>query len=346
MGFLSSVSDFFALDIGTTSIRVVQLKGSGQNLSLLRYGAIPIDNKISQSDSAAQQVQLLDAIKKLLAATGVSSKNVVLGIPSNRMFTTVVDMPRLSEKELDQTIRYQADQYIPTPLDESKIDWSILGQSPADESKIEVLLTSTTQKYAEDRLDLLESIGLNVIAIEPDAFALSRSLIPTGTNDAIMILDMGSAATDLVVVYGGSPRLVRSIPMGGDSLLKVAQQNLGIDEKQAMQFVYKFGLVQDKLEGQVFKAISSTVDTLITEVDKSINFFSARYNKTPVTKIIVTGRASVLPDFPAYLVNKTNMSVEIGNAWLNVNYPKDSYNDLMAVSNQYAVAVGLAERIV
>lgn len=346
MGFLSSVSDYFALDIGTTSIRVVQLKGSGQNLSLLRYGSIPIDNKISQSDSASHQVQLLDAIKKLLGGTGVASRNVVLGIPSNKMFTTVVDMPKISDKELGQTIQYQADQYIPTPLDESKIDWSVLGESPTDANKIEVLLTSTTQKYAESRLDLLESMGLNVIAIEPDAFALGRSLVPTGTSDAVMILDMGATATDLVIVYNGSPRLVRSIPTGGDALLKVAQQNLGIDEKQAMQFVYKFGLVQDKLEGQVYKAISSTVDTLISEVEKSINFFSSRYDKAPITKIVVTGRASVLPDFPAYLVNKTNMSVEIGNAWLNVNYPKDAYNDLMSVSNQYAVAVGLAERVV
>ena len=139
--------------------------------------------------------------------------------------------------------------------------------------------------------------------------------------------------------------MARSIATGGNALVKAAEQNLSVDEKQAMQFVYKFGLIQDKLEGQVYKALSSTVEGLVSEIEKSIKFFSTRYNKQPVTKIIVTGRASVLPEFPVYLVNKTNIAVEIGNAWLNTTYPQQSHNDLMSVANQYGVAAGLAERV-
>lgn len=346
MNLFSSVGDFFALDIGTTAMRVVQLRGSGSQRALMRYGSIAIDKKVSQSDSPAHQTQLLEALRKLLHDSGVSSKNVVVGIPSSKMFTTVVDFPTMHEKELAKTIQYQADQFIPTALDDSKLDWAVLGESPEDTNKQEVLLASVTKKYAETRLNTLESIGLNVIAMEPDAFALSRSLIPPQNMEAVMVLDMGANATDLIVSYKGNPRLVRSIPMGGDTLVKSAQQTLGIDEKQAMQFVYKFGMIQDKLEGQVYKALSSNIDSLASEVEKSIKFFSTRYNKTPISKIVVTGRASVLPEFPVYLVNKTNIAVEIGNSWINVSYPKSSYNDLMAVSNQYSVAVGLAERIV
>ncbi len=344
MGLLSSTSDFFALDIGTTAIRLVQLKGGGQQRSLVRYGTVAIEKGVSLSDSPTHQTQLVAAIKQLIQQTGVSTKNVAVGIPSNKMFTTVVDFQNLPEKELESAILYQADQFIPTAVADSKIDWQVIGQSPTDPNKVEILLASVTKAYVETRLDLIESIGLNVIAMEPDAFALGRSLAQAQNADATLILDMGANATDLVITSGGALRLARSIPTGVNTIVKAAEQNLSVDEKQAMQLVYKFGLIPDKLEGQVQKALLHTVDTLVSEIEKSIKFFSTRYNKQPVSKIIVTGRASILPDFPVYLVNKTNIAVEIGNAWLNTTYPQQNHNDLMSVANQYAVASGLAQR--
>ncbi len=345
MGLLSSTSDYFALDIGTTAIRLVQLGKGGHPRPLLKYGSIHIDRGVSLSDSPAHHDKLLTAVNQLISQTGVRTKNVVIGIPSNKMFTTVVDFQNLPDKELQKAILYEADQFIPTAIEDSKIDWQVIGPSPVDSAKVEVLLASATRNYAEKRLDLIESIGLNVIAMEPDAFALARSLTDAGSSDAVMILDMGANSTDLEISSAGALRLSRSISIGGETLVKSASQNLSVDEKQAMQFVYKFGLTQGKLEDQVYNSLTSTIDNLISEVEKSVKFFSSRYNKQPVSKIIVTGRASILPDFPIYLVNKTNIAVEIGNAWMNTSYSQDNYNNLMSVANQYAVAVGLAQRI-
>ena len=345
MGLFGSANDFFALDIGTTAVRLVQLKGGGTSRSLVRYGTIAIEKGVSLSDSPAHKTQLQTAIRQLIQQTGVNTKNVVLGIPSSKMFATVVDFQNLPEKELNNALLYQADQFIPTAVSDSKIDWRVIGPSPSDPEKIEIVLASITKKYGESRLNTVEGAGLNVIAMEPDAFALARSLYPQDSQDAVLIIDMGANSTDLVITSGGSLRLARSIPTGGNTLVKAAEQNLSVDEKQAMQFVYKFGLIQDKLEGQVYKALTTTIDSLVNEIDKSIKFFTTRYNKQPVSKIIVTGRASVLPEFPVYLVNKTNIAVEIGNAWLNTNYPQASHNELMSVANQYAVAAGLAERV-
>lgn len=345
MKFLSLSSDYFALDIGTTAMRLVQTRGGAEARMLVRYGSIPLEPGISISDSANHHSQLLEALKTLMQQTGVTTKNVVLGLPSNKVFISAIDFPALPEKELKPAIMYQADQFIPTSLDDSKLDWTVLGQSPVDPQKLEILLASVPKKYVESRLNIIESIGLNIIAMEPDAFALARSMVGPHAQEAVMVLDMGAHATDLIITMGGALRLSRSIPVGGDTLLKAAEQNLGVDSKQAMQFVYKFGLMQDKLEGQVFKALSTTVDGLIAEVEKSVKFFAARYANTPVSKIVVTGRASVLPEFPVYLVGKTNLPVEIGNAWMNTTYPQASYNDLMSVANQYGVAAGLAQRV-
>ncbi len=344
MSILSGVSDFFGLDIGTSAIRVVQLRGSGHLKALERYGYAPVDSTITMSDSRADQQKVVQVVRELITQTRITSRNVAVGIPSNKVFTTLVDIDRLSPHELAQSIRYQADGLIPTPLAESKIDWAMLGDSPADKNKVEVLLSSVTNKFVEDRLDTLESIGLNVIAFEPDNLALTRAIIPPENTTPEMVLDVGSKSTDLVVTMGGAPRLTRAIPTGSEAIIRSAMQNLNIDEKQAQQFVFKFGLSRDKLEGQVYHAIIGTVDILMNEIEKSIKFFQTRYTNTKIERIVVTGGASALPEFPLYIANKFGVNVEIGNAWRNVSFADSRQNELLAVSNHFGVAAGLAER--
>jgi len=346
MSIVSGISDFFGLDIGTSSIRLVQLGSAGRGglKPLIKYAQIPISAKLVLSDSQADQQKVMQTVKELLNEAKVSTSNVAAGIPSHKVFTTVVDMDRLPHNELASAIKYQADSLIPTTVSESKIDWVLLGDSPKDKTKVEVLLTSVTNHYAESRLDLLESIGLNVVAFEPDPFALLRALVPRDYHLPVVILDIGSKATDLIIAMNGAPRLIRSIPTGSEAIIHSAAQNLNISEEQARQFVFKFGLSKDKLEGQVHSAIVSTVDILTGEIEKSIKFFQARYSDQKIERIIVSGGASSLPEFPLHIAGKFNINVEIGNAWRNVAFPPERQNELIAISNSFSVAVGLAER--
>ena len=343
MSLLSGVSDFFGIDIGTTAVRLVQLRGSSGVKALVKYAYVPIDSKVAMSDARADQQKLAQSIKELVKQAQMTTRNVAVGLPSNKVFSTVVDVDRLSGNELAKSISYQADSLIPTPLNESKIDWALLGDSPADKTKVEILLSSVTNSFIEGRLDMLESIGLNVIAFEPDSTALSRALA-ANTPAPQMILEIGSKSTDLVIIMNGAPHLIRAISTGMDSIIRSAAQNLNIDDAQAQQFISKFGLNKDKLEGQVYQAIIGTIDLLIGEIEKSIKFFETRYSSTKLDVIIVAGGASTLPEFPLYVANKFKINVEIGNAWRNVSFTADRQNELLAVSNQFAVAAGLAER--
>lgn len=338
-----SGGEFFGLDIGSTAVRLVQLHGKGLPKTLVKYAYVPLENAVALSDSKTDQQKLAQIISQLVNQAHVTTRDVAVGIPSGKVFTTVADFDRLSASELAKSVPLQADTLVPTPLSESKIDWSLLGDSPVDKTKQEILLTSVPNKFVEARLDMLESIGLNVVAFEPDNLAMARALtVPdAGTQ---LILDTGHRATDLVIVQADAPRLTRSIPTGLEAIVRSAQQGLNVDHKQAEQFVFKFGLSQDKLEGQVFQAITGTVDLLTGEVEKSIKFFQKRYTQAKVERIIVTGGASVIPEFPLYLANKFGINVEIGNAWRNVSYSQDRQNELLAISNQFSVAVGLAER--
>jgi type IV pilus assembly protein PilM len=344
MGLMSGVSNFFGLDIGTTAIRVVQLRGSGPTKALVKYGYVPIDANISMSDAKIDQQKMVQVLKQLLEQANITTKDVAVGLPSNRVFSTVVDMEKLSPAELEKTLKYQADSLIPTPVAESKLDWAIIGESPKEVTKNEVLLSSVANEYIENRLDIIESIGLNVISFEPDSLAITRALTAPDNAQPVMVLDIGNKTTDIIIAMNGAPRLIRSLPTGSDAIIKSAVQNLNVDEKQAQQFVFKFGIGKDKLEGQVYNAIIGTVDLLVNDIDKSIKFFAARYPNIKMDRIIVTGGASVLPEFPLYLANKFGVNVEIGNAWRNVAFPSDRQNELLAVSNHFGVAAGLAER--
>lgn len=340
---LTGVTNFFGLDIGSTAIRLVELRGNAASKALVKYAYLPIQGTIALSESKGDQQKLAQAIAQLVSQAKVSTNNVAVGIPSSRVFTTVAEVDRLSPSELAKSIPLQADALIPTPIAESKIDWSLLGDSPTDKTKMEVLLSSVPNKFVEERLDMLESIGLNVIAFEPDNLAMSRALaVPD--NSPQLILDVGRHSSDLVVLSGGMPHLTRSIPTGVEAIVKAATQNLSVEEKQAEQFVFKFGLSKDKLEGQVYQAIFGTVDVLTAEIEKSIKFFETRYAGMKIARIVVTGGASVIPEFPLYLANKFGTNVEIGNAWRNVAFSRERQNELLAISNQFGVAVGLAER--
>ena len=346
MKIFSSVGEFFALDIGTTAVRVVELRKNGDTWSLAKYGSAPVDIKIAASDAMDDQRRLGEVITNLITQTGITTHNVVVGIPSNKTFATVVDLPDLPAQELAATIKYQAEQFIPMAIEDVKIDWAVLGKSLRDTSKIEVLLASVSNKFSEARLDLVESLGLNVVALEPDSLAMVRSLVPAGSKDAHMIIDFGDFTTDIVLVLSGAPRLIRSIPVGMQTLVKVAQQNLTIDANQATQFIMKFGLYPDRLEGQILKSLDATLEQFVAEITKSAKFFQSRYPNVPISSVILSGYTLSIPAFGEYIATKAGMPTVAGNAWGNVRFSPDMRDKLMQVAPQFAVAVGLAERTV
>lgn len=345
MNILKGVGDFFALDIGTNAVRVVQLTNSGSNnWNLAYHGYASVDEKIISSSSAEGMRRLGEVIMTVVGQSGIKEKNVVIGIPSNKTFVTVVDVPDASESELNSTIKYQADQYIPMSIDDAKVDWAFLGPSLHDPKKQEVLLASTANSYSESRLEFIEQLGFNVVAAEPDSIAMVRSLLPSGLRDARLIIDLGERSTDLAITYNDSPRLVRNIPIGLASIVKAAVQNLNIQEEQARQFILKFGLAPDRLEGQVFRAIEGTLDNFVTELVKSVKFFQTRNPNTPVSGILLSGFSAVIPRFGEYVTAKSGISANIANPWQRVSLSPSDQQQLTPVASEFATVIGLAQR--
>ena len=339
------VGDFFALDIGTNAVRVVQLSSSGpDNYTLTHFGYAPLDDKLTSSSSPEALRKLGEVIMTAVGQSGIKTKNVVIGLPSSKTFTTVIEVPVMPENELRNTIKYQVDQYIPMAVNEAKVDWALLGTSLHDPKMQEVLIASTANAYAEERLEFIENLGLNVIAAEPDPLAMIRSLLPSGVPDARLIINVGELSTDLAITFGDAPRLVRTIPTGVRSLVKAAVQNLNVQEDQARQFILKFGLAPDRLEGQVYRAIEGTLDSFAVELTKSIKFFQTRYPNTPVGGILLSGYGAVVPGFGEYVSAKTGVQSSIANPWQKVRVSQADQQQLMPVASEFSIAIGPAQR--
>lgn len=339
------VGDFFALDIGTNAVRVVQLSSAGTDVwNLTHFGYAPLDEKVATASSPEALRKLGEVIMTAVGQSGIKTKNVVIGLPSNKTFTTVIEVPLMPENELRNTIKYQVDQYIPMAVNEAKVDWALLGTSLHDPKMQEVLIASTANTYAEERLEFIESLGLNVIGAEPDPLAMIRSLLPAGVPDARLIIDVGEQSTDLAVTFGDTPRLVRTIPTGVKSLVKAAVQNLNVQEDQARQFILKFGLAPDRLEGQVYRAIESTLEGFATELTKSVTFFQTRYPNTPVGNVMLSGYGAIVPGFGEYISSKVGIQSSIANPWQKVRVSQTDQQQLAPIASQFATVIGLAQR--
>ena len=345
MNLLHGVGDFFSLDIGTNSMRIIQLAGDERSgWALIHYAYIPIDQKLTADTTELGRKHLGEAIMGAVEQAGIKTKSVAVGLPANKTFTSVVETDTLPEKELAKVFKYEIDKYVPMPLDDAKADYIILGLSPNNPQKTEVLVSSVAKAYAEPLLETIEKTGLNVIAMEPEPLAMARALAIPGALDATLIVDFGEKATDLVIMYQNQPRLVRSIPGGIAQLIGAVATGLNVKEEQARQFILKFGLSEEKVEGQVFKVLGPSLDSYASELAKSVRFFQSKYLNGKVGGVVLSGYASIIPLFPEYIEAKTGIPAMRGNPWQLVRTTPEQQHALMPVASEFAVAIGLSER--
>ena len=345
MNLLHGVGDFFSLDIGTNSMRIVQLSGSGQHgWTLQKYAYVPITQQLTQDSSDLGKKRLGEAILGAVNQAGIKTKNIALGLPASKTFTSIVETETLPEKELAKSFKYEIDKYVPMAMSDAKADYVILGPSPNDPAKTEVLVSSVAKEYAESTMEMIEKTGLNIVAMEPEPLALARALATPGAIDATMVVDLGEGSTDIVIMYKDKPRLVRSIPGGVDVLIRAVANGLNVRVDQARQFILKFGLDENQVEGQVFKILGTHLDNYAAELAKSVRFFQTKYINGRVGGIVLSSYASMIPLFPEYIEAKTNVPTMRGNPWQFVRTTSNQQRTLANVSSEFAVAIGLSER--
>lgn len=336
-----TAESFFGLDVGSSAVRLVELTKGGSLPTLRTYGSIPLKKAFRDSDAAHDKDELSQAIRQLVSQANPKTTNVVSNIPSKDAFTSVVRMPKMSEKELEKSIDLQADKYIPMAAKGSKLDWHIIGD--ASETEMEVLIVAATNDVVEKYADIIQGAGLELQALETDTIAMTRSLAASYEHP-VVILRMDLNDSEVIVASRGVPLLARTIAVGRKTLLRSIIQNLNVEEDQAEEFLNKFGVIKNKLEGQILRAVQSPLDDLTSEINNSIKYMATHYEGVKTEKIIVSGAAGAIPDLPLYIANASNTAVELANSWGYVSYPAQQHDKLQSVSLDFTVAIGLAQR--
>ena len=341
MGILGKSNDFIGIDVGSNAIRFVQLRKTGEKYSLTSFGSAQLPPNISQSDSKLDMQKVSQIIQQLIRSSKVSTKNVVTALPGSSVFSTVIKMPPMSQQELSQAVKYQAEQNIPLKVEDVRIDWQIVRKN-AETGESAVMVVAAPKTKVDRIMELFGMSELDVIYLETTPIATARALSNT-TDPLFMIVDIGASKTELTIVENGIVTHVRTLPSAGYALTRSIAQNLGLDAAQAEQFKQKFGLSQDKLEGQVLKSMRPILGTVIDEIQRSMKFYQDQYGGN-VGRIVLTGGSSRMPELTSYLKSLLNIEVVYGNPWSRVVFQPELTDKLNDNAAEFACAVGLAMR--
>ena len=341
----------FGLDIGTHSIKIVEIE-SGPKPVLLATGYTLTPPKALVSESPQDFEALANAIKQLIIDAKIETNRVVASLPESQIFTRVIEFPQVSDKDLASSIRFEAEQYIPVPLSEVRLDYQVITRS---ESKMEVLIVAAPTLLVNKFMQVFELAHLEPVALETEILATSRTVNNAGYSDTTLVISLGYKTTDICIVDQGVVIFTRSIATGGAVLARAVAQDLGFELDQAEQYKRTYGLDENQMEGKVVAAIKPVFDIVVDEIRRAIAYFTNKKPDKAIKKVIVAGGTAKLPGLTQYLSNNLGISVELINPWLNiqVNHDIHSVNSggfnniqtyLQAEAPTYTVAVGLALR--
>jgi type IV pilus assembly protein PilM len=341
LGIFSEDNDFVGIEIGSTAIKLVQLRRVNSTYNLVAFGTAQLPPNLSQSDSKLDMQKVANILAQLVKSSRVATKNVATALPGSAVFSTVIKMPPMSQSELAQAVKYQAEQNIPLKIEDVRIDWQVIRENPNTKESAVMVVSAPNQKVSR-MMELFGMADLEVVYLETSPIAVARAL-SNPSDPLVMIVDFGAAGTELSVVENGVVSHVRSLPAGGAAMTRAIAQNLGLDDAQAEQFKRKFGLSQDKLEGQVSKAMHPIISNITAEIQRSIKFYSEQYGGN-IQKIVLTGGGAKMPEMISYLKSLLGIEVVYGNPWTKVKYQPDVENQLSQLAFEFAEVVGLAMR--
>ncbi len=349
--------DIFGLDIGSNSIKAVELEQKDGRFHLRTFGYYPAPTGAIFSDAEMDQKELSKHIRELVEESQIKSRNVVTAFPESLVFTRVIEVPAVDEKDLASAIEWQAEQYIPMPLSEIRLSWMVLDKDLLERSrqskdekkpKIKVLLVAAPNPLINRYLNIVRDAGLLPTAFETEIVAITRSLatVGDGSDPTTLLMSIGASTTDLAVVSNGVIQFTRSIGTGGTALARAISQELGFDMNQAEEYKKAYGLLEDQLEGKIMKVIKPVFDVIVNEVERAIMYFQTHNPSTTVRRLVLTGGTAQLPGLVVFMAKALGLEVLVGDPWQNVIVPDRFKSKTSQIENQvvYAVSVGLAMR--
>jgi len=334
----------FGLDIGSHSLKIICCQKKGSKFYLANWAEVetPVSTETTEKQ---ERIALAEILKKLVRDAKVTMQDVAVAIPEAKVFSRVIQLPFLSDAELASAIEFEAEQYIPMPLDQVQLEYLVLAK-PAKVflgAKMEVLLIAAQKKAVDSLVELLQMSGLIPIAMETEILAVCRAL--AGLSGTSLLMNIGKDSSDLAITKGSELKFVYSYPTGGDTLTRSLASQLSLEFVQAEEYKKAYGLQENVLEGKVAAALEPPTRQIVEQIQKTINFYSQKsQGEDKITRLILAGGTALMPGISTYFAKNTGLETVLGNPFANFNIDQNFPKELLSGSARFATAVGLALR--
>lgn len=334
----------FGLDIGVSTIKAVDISQNGQNFKLSACISTPTPPKGMFSESVADEENMAAVLKKAVDDAGISSRQVSVALPDNQVYTKIVEMPFLSDRELASAINYEAEQYIPIPLPNISLSWNVINRNSRLSDKMLVLMVGAPTLIIKKYQKILSLAGLTVNSMETEILATVRSLTsftPPGSGVPTLIASIGAINTSLAIVMGQDLVFTYSVPVGGVALNRAIATDFGLSKNQAEQYEEAYGISRTPLGQKIGKATEPIMSSIVSEVKKAIIYYSQKFKDSRIEQIVLSGSSVKLPGIETYFADNLGIEALVANPWKFLN-PTGVPKEILNNAPDYSTAVGLA----
>lgn len=373
--------DAIGLEVGTSALKVVELR-AGNPPSLVSLALRPMPPGLIQDDQVVDPAGLAAEIKSLLSDAGISHRSVVTAVSNRQAITRNIQLPRMTLQELDEAIKWEAERYIPFPIEEVVLDYFVL-DNPADVEEgeqLEVVIAAARLDLVSQQVDYLKLAGLEPVVIDVKPFTLLRSLhgsllgehltrstlseaAYTDSNEVGVTVEIAASNSTITLVRGDRVLMNRNISVSGDDFTAAIQRTFGLDFDTAEEVKLEYGTAaiptEDEEEllnfdmkreqfspSRVYESLRPVLVDLTTEIRRSLEFFRVQAGDADINRVILTGGGAKLRDLPGAIGDSLGYRVELGDPWLTVTADENKFDRqyLDRFGPEFAVPLGLALR--
>jgi type IV pilus assembly protein PilM len=346
--FLSKNKEVIGLDIGCSSIKLVELRGGKDGYKLQNLAISPLPPEAIVDGALMDSVTIIDTIRDVIAASKTKTKDVVTSVSGHSVIVKKISLPFMTEAELEESIQWEAERYIPFDINDVNIDFQIFGSTPENPEVIDVVLVAAKKDIINDHVSVIMESGLNPVIIDIDSFALENMLAinyEIEKEGTVAVANVGASITNINIIKNNISAFTRDIFKGGNQITEEIQRQLHVDHEEAenIKVGTKVDLTSQPIIQNVLKAAA---ESLANEIGNSIDFFQSTTTYEKIAKLYLSGGGSKIKDFDIILQQQIGMPVEVVNPFKKIDFSGKNFDMeyLREIGPIMAVGVGLASR--
>lgn len=336
------------LDIGSSYIKTVKLRESKGSYELELFDLHPLPPELIVDGSIIDSLRLVESIKEMVKKAGIKTKDTVISISGHSsVIIKRISVPEMSEEELSESIKFEAEQYVPFDIEDVNLDFQILG--PKDEpGQMDVILVAVKKDIINEYIAVVKEAGLNPIIVDIDSFALENMY---GINyeiepeKNIALLNIGASTINLGILKGGISVFTRDSSLGGNLHVEALQREFNISYENAER-LKRGEPLENVSPDDAAAVVASASEEILSEIIRSFDYYrSAATLHEDISEVILSGGCALIKDFPSLIAERSGIETRVAEPFRNIKIPKKfdrTYVEEMAPI--MAVAVGLALR--